>query len=68
MVFIDDQEEYAIHRELQRANGSESLARLGMWNGPVRYSLIHNLWGRHCRASSAVIRKQVSDIHLSRTL
>jgi len=29
-----------MHRGLQRANGSESLALLGMWNGPGRYSLI----------------------------
>jgi len=68
MVIIYDQEEYTIHRGSQRANGSESLALLGMWNGPVRYSLIHKLWGRHCRDSSAVIRKQVSDIDVSRTL
>jgi len=45
MVIIDDQEEYTIHRGLQRANGSESLALLGMWNGPGRYSLIHTLLG-----------------------
>jgi hypothetical protein len=27
---------------VQRANGSGSLALLGMWNGPGRYSLIRN--------------------------
>lgn len=35
-------------RGLQRANGSESLAMLDIWNGPRRYSPIL-LRGRRCR-------------------
>ncbi|WP_143122603.1 hypothetical protein [Sporomusa acidovorans] len=47
----------------QRANDSGSLALLSIANGPGRCSPIRSSRGRRCRDSSAVTRKQVSDLY-----